>query len=184
MARSKGLTLADIKAFVREEGGDAALSRFRAALAPADRALLDEVVAVGWYPFDAYVRLLEAVPVALEREPRLAMRQYGRFAAQQHVSRLYRVLFLALNPALMLEKVSEYWSRFADTGHWQVTRETDHRARGDLVGLSHPHALHCEFLASYITAIFERIGARDPRCTHPRCRTRGDSACTFVVEWR
>lgn len=184
MARVKGLTFADLSAFVRDRGGDAAWSRLREALAPADRALLDEVVAVGWYPLDAQLRALFAAPEALGRDARATMRDYGLFCAERHVSRVYRVLFLVLNPATLLEKTGEYWSRFYDAGTWQVSRESDTRARGDLTGFAQPEALHCEFLASYIAAMFDRVGAKDARCTHPRCRTRGDTVCSFVVEWR
>lgn len=188
MARVKGLAFADVQAFLRARsparGGTDAWSQVRDALSPAHRALLDEIVAVGWYDLDASLAILEALPAVLGLDASHAMRDYARFCAERHVSRIYRPLFLLASPALLLERTADYWSRFYDTGSWKVTREAPTRARGELVGFAHPTAVHCAFLTHYVGALFERVGAKDVRSTHPRCRARGEPGCTFVVEWR
>lgn len=184
VARVKGLTFADVQAFVRQQGGDEAWQRMRDALTPDDRAVVESAVGSGWYPLEIHRRLLERMPVVLGRETIPTMQGYARWAAERHVSRVYRVLFLVINPALMLEKSGEYWHRFYDTGEWKVTRDTPTRARGDLIGFADPHSHLCEFLNAYLPALFERIGAKDVRCTHPRCRTRGDVVCSYQLDWR
>jgi hypothetical protein len=184
VARVKGLTFADARAYVGARGGPDAWEKVRQRLTPADRTLLDEVIAVGWYDIDTHVRLLEAMPGVLGKTLEDTMRDYARFSAERHVSRVYRVLFLVANPAMVLEKSGEYWSRFYDTGAWKITRESDKKARGDLSGFARPTAAHCEFLTTYCGFLFERVGCKDVRTSHPRCRVRGDSLCSYVVEWR
>jgi hypothetical protein len=184
VARVKGLTFADARAYLATRGGADAWERLRQLLTPADRSLLDEVIAVGWYDLDTHVRLLEALPQVLGKSTEEAMRDYARFSAERHVSRVYRLLFLVANPAIVLEKSGEYWSRFYDTGTWKVTRESDKKARGDLAGFARPTAAHCEFLTTYVGCLFERVGCKDVRTAHPRCRVRGDTLCSYAVEWR
>jgi uncharacterized protein (TIGR02265 family) len=184
VAQVKGLTFADVQAYVRQEGGDESWQRMRDALEPEERAVVESVVGSGWYSLDLHQRVLELMPVALDRDRVQTMRAYAKWAAERHVSRVYRVLFLVINPALMLEKSGEYWHRFYDTGEWKITRDSPTRARGDLVGFAKPNANLCEFLTAYLPALFERIGAKDVKCTHPRCRTRGDTVCSYHLEWR
>lgn len=184
VARVKGLTFADTQAFVRQEGGDDAWGRLKAKLTAEERAVVESVVAVGWYPLEVQLRVLSKMHEVLGRERVATMQKYARFAADRHVSRVYRVLFLVLNPALMLEKSGEYWHRFYDSGEWRVTRDTPTRVRGDLVGFAIPDENLCEFINAYLPALFARIGAKDVRCVHPRCRTRGDTVCSYHLEWR
>ena len=183
MARVKGLTFADAKLFVSERGGDEAWRRLRALLPATDQALLDEVIAVGWYPLEAQLHVLEAMPVALGDSITAVMRDYARFAAARHVGRVYRLLFRFANPALVLEKSGEYWSRFYDTGEWKVVREAPNKARGELVGFVN-HAVFCESMNQYIEQLFGLVGAKDVRVSHVRCRTRGDGSCAWTVEWK
>ncbi len=184
VARVKGLTFADMQAFVRERGGDAAWQRMRDSLSLEERAVVESVVGSGWYPLELHHRVLDFMPAVLGAERVETMHDYARWAAERHVSRVYRVLFLVINPARMLEKSGEYWHRFYDTGEWTVIRDTPTRVRGDLVGFAMPRPNLCDFLNGYLPALFARIGARDVRCTHPRCRTRGEAVCSYHLEWR
>ncbi|MEO7093537.1 MAG: hypothetical protein ABI175_09820, partial [Polyangiales bacterium] len=92
MARVKGLTFADAREFVVGRGGMEAWQRLRGDLTEADRTLLDEVIAVGWYDLGTHIRMLEAIPKALGLDEHAAMHEYARYAAQNHVSRVHRVL--------------------------------------------------------------------------------------------
>ena len=184
VAQVKGLTFVDVQSFVRKEGGPEAWHKLRETLPREEQEVVESVSAALWYPLEVQHRVLGRMHEVLGRERVETLHAYARFAAERHVSRVYRVLFLVLNPALMLEKSGEYWHRFYDTGEWKITRESPTRARGDLIGFAKPNPDLCEFLTAYLPALFERIGAKDPKCTHPRCRTRGDAVCSFQLEWR
>lgn len=181
MARIKGITTADLRAFAAERG---AVERLRAALGEEDRRWFDEAVAVAWYDLDHQMRALTALPAALGTSPEEAWRGFGRFSADRHVNRIHRLFFRFANPALVLEKTGQFWSRFYDTGTWTITREARARARGDLRGFGRPTEAHCTFLTAYVGALFEAVGAKAVRCTHPTCEVRGGDRCTFAVEWQ
>jgi len=184
VARAKGLTFADQQAFVRERGGPGAWQRLCESLSAEDRAVVESVVGVGWYPLDVQQRVLGRLHEVLGGERAPVLHDYARFSAERHVSRVYRVLFLVANPALMLEKSGEYWNRFYDSGRWEVHRDSETKVRGDLVAFALPDANLCEFLTAYLQALFGRIGAKDVKCAHPKCRVRGDAVCSFHLEWR
>jgi hypothetical protein len=184
VARVKGITFADAREFVVARGGMESWQRLRASLSELDRALLDEVIAVGWYDLGTHIRVLEAMPNALGLDTHTAMHEFARVAAQTHVSKVHRVLLRLANPAFILEKTGEYWGRFYDSGEWTITREGPKRAHGDLQGFAQPSAIVCAFVTSYIEFLFARVGARDVKSAHPRCRVRGDAVCTFVVDWK
>ncbi len=180
MARIKGITTADLRAFALEQN---AVERLHEVLDEADRRWFDEAVAVGWYDLDHQMRALHALSKATGLSQDDAMRAFGRFSAARHVTKIHRIFFRFANPAMVLEKAGEFWSRFYDTGVWTVTRENRTRARGDLRGFGRPNEAHCAFLTAYIGALFENVGARSVWCTHPTCEVRGGDRCSFVAEW-
>jgi len=102
------------------------------------------------------------MPVALGGTTAAVMRDYARFAAGRHVGRVYRLLFRLANPALVLEKSGEYWSRFYDSGEWKVTREGPTRARGELVGFAQTNAVFCESMIRHEPEDFWRTFTRIP----------------------
>lgn len=181
MARIKGITTADLRAFALEHG---AVERLREELDDHDRRWFDEAVAVAWYDLGHQMRALAALPRAIGQSEADAMRGFGRFSAARHVTRIHRIFFRFANPALVLEKAGEFWGRFYDTGTWTVTREGAKRARGDLRGFGMPNEAHCVFLTAYVGALFENVGARHVRCTHPLCEVRGSDRCSFVADWQ
>jgi hypothetical protein len=85
---------------------------------------------------------------------------------------------------LILDKMSDHWSRFYDTGRWVIERESPRRVRAELVGFATPDPLLCEFLGNYAAELFSRVGAPGARFSHPRCRCRGEAGCVYLVEWR
>ncbi len=184
MAKVKGLTFVDAHQYVLSRGGAPAWDRVRAKLNEEERALVDSVVGSGWYDLDVNLRVLEAMPDAIEKDVASTMRDYAKFCTERHVNRVYRVLFLFANPAIVLEKSGEYWSRFYDTGECRVTREGSNRARAEIVAFPRPTAVHCEFFERYAGALLERVGAKSVKTTHPKCRLRGDSVCSFTIDWR
>jgi len=184
MPKIKGITFLDARDFVLSQGGPAAWDRMKSKLSEEEYVLFDTVVGSGWYDLDVNLRVLEAMPEVLGGDLTSTMREYAKFCTERHVNRVYRVLFLFANPAIVLEKSGEYWSRFYDTGELRVRREGSHRARADLVGFPRPTAAHCEFIERYSAALFERVGAKHVKSSHPKCRLRGDSVCSMVIDWR
>lgn len=187
MARVKGSAFSGLRAFVTEQGGAPTLARLRERLTSEDAAILDDAIAIGWYPLSAYLHVIDALGDALSIPAEDAARAYGRFAATYDLSTIHRLFMRFANPAYVLEKSAEYWARFYDTGTWRVRRDGETRAHAELHGFGALDPLFCDFLTAYTRRMFELVGARDARVVHPRCRAHHASpaeACVFLVTWR
>jgi hypothetical protein len=76
-------------------------------------------------------------------------------------------------------------SRFSQLSHAVALKGRPRKSRTSAdAGFALPDANLCEFLTAYLPAIFGRIGAKDVKCVHSKCRVRGDSVCSFQLEWR
>ena len=184
MSNAKGIALLDVRLFVERERGNGAWEALKSSLDPADHAQLDSLVAVGWYDVQLYLRMMHALPGVLGRPAGDVVRDLGRFAAEHDLSVIHRIFLRLANPAYVLEKAGDYWGRFYETGTWNVVRESPTKARGELSGFDVADAVYCEFLTSYITRLFELVGARSVRVAHTKCRASGAPACVFAGEWR
>ena len=179
-ANVKGTNFVALRAFALAHD---ATDRLRAGLEPEARVAFDEALAVGWYPASTFVATLHALGPALGEAPEVTARRYGRFAAEHDLTTLHRVFFRFANPIYVLEKSTQYWSRFHDRGEWRIARPGSQSAVAELVGAGIVDAIFCETLLAYITRLFELVGARQPRWSHTKCRANGAESCVFVGEW-
>lgn len=179
--QAKGTNLLLIEAFVRQRFGSNGWERVLAALSELDRATLGEVVAVGWYDFELQLRLLRAADGVLG-DGSLAT-EFGRFEAEEDLTKIHRLFLRLASPAFVLEKSGEYWNRFYSAGHWDVSRQGERAATAVLCDVDPADELFCRYLTAYVTRMFELIGARSPAVVHTECRGRGEPRCVFRGSW-
>ena len=184
MPRIKGINLTHTRAFLESAFGFEGWATAAAEMTPAARAAMDGVVAVGWYPGELHTELLRAMEVTLSARDRDVVPHAGAFAAEYDVSRIHRILFRGLNPGLLLEKATDIWGRYYESGKWQIERPSSTTTAASLSDFSIVDARYCRFLAGYFLRMFELVGAKDVRVRHTRCRARGDAVCRYDGEWR
>jgi hypothetical protein len=183
MSQIKGTNLAHVHAFVLKELGEPGLASLRTALKPETQAALDSYIAAAWYPGNVYVELLHALDTTLGKGDGEILERAGAYAAEYDLTRIHRVLFRFANPAFVLEKSMEIWSRFFDTGKWKITRPSPTSALGDLHDFKLVDAAVCRYLNAYLARLFELVGAKNVEVRHPECRARGAKVCRFVIGW-
>jgi hypothetical protein len=116
------------------------------------------IVAVGWYDDTILVETLRTVEEVLrERDPKI-IETLGRFAAEQDLTRIHRVFLRMASPAFVLERATNLWRRFFDSGR-------------------------CRNLQGYLQRLFELVGAKDVTVGHPECRVYGGALCRFAIRW-
>jgi hypothetical protein len=180
----KGINITHTRAFIEAELGLEGWASVAAETSPSMRDGIDGAVAVGWYPTALHVELLRAMEVALEpRRPNVVARA-SAFSADYDMTRIHRLLFRALDPGLLLEKSTEIWGRFYDTGKWTFERPSKTSAIGTLADFAIVDERYCRYLTGYFQRMFDQIGAKEARMRHPRCRGRGDKTCRFEADWR
>jgi hypothetical protein len=184
MARIKGTNLSHLRDFVAKELGNEALARLTASLPSASRDAFASFAATGWYPAQVFVDVLCAIDRTLGKGDGALLRTSGAHAAEYDITRIHRLLFRFANPGFVLEKSTDIWGRFFDSGVWTIRRPTPTSADAVLVGWSIVDATVCEYLCAYLARMFEIVGARDPEVRHPECRARGAPHCRFAGSWR
>jgi hypothetical protein len=181
-ALSKGTIVLHARSFVVSRFGALGWQAVLDRLPEDDRKTFSAMLPITWYPHEADVRLFQAIVDVHGKGDKQLLLELGRFEAEHDLRRIHRMFMRFADPAYVLEKASDYWSRFHNTGRWTVDR-TENGASGTLFEWDPPHELHCLYLGAYIARMFELVGARQVRVDHPRCRCRGDRGCTFEGTW-
>lgn len=179
----KGSNIYLVRCFA-EKSGSSVWADVRSQLSEADRAVVESVIASGWYPLTLQHRVFDALEVTFPDRRDDVISDFATFVAEHDLTRIHRLFLRLRNPAYTLEKSAEYWRRFYDTGDWNVVRTGNHQAHGELTGITDVAPVFCRFLNAYITRMFQLAGATSARCRHTRCVCRGDKVCVFEGYWR
>ena len=181
-ALSKGTILLHAQSFVVGRFGLAGWQAVLERLPEDDRETFKAILPITWYPHEADVRLFGAIVEVLGHGDRQVLIDLGHFEAEQDLRGIHRMFLRFANPAYVLEKASDYWSRFHNTGRWTVERK-ENGASGTLFDFDPPDELNCVYLGAYILRMFQLVGGRQVRVSHSQCRCRGDRVCTFEGTW-
>jgi hypothetical protein len=183
MPRARGVSLDNMRAFVEERYGAGAWERVLASLPATDRTPLRAVTAVGWYDVALQTRMLRAMDTTLGVGDHRVLVEGGRHNADRDLRGAQRLFLRLANPAYVLEKASDYWHRFYDSGSWHVVRESE-GATGTLSHFDPGDEIFWVPVTAYVARMFELVGARDVRVHHSRRRDHGVDASVFVCRWR
>jgi hypothetical protein len=182
MPLEKGTCFIHAHSFVLARYGGAGWTRVEQALSPAERRDLEAILAVGWYDLGLELHLFHSIDAVLGQDDGRLLEELGRYEAEEDLTRIHRLFLRLANPAYVLEKAGEYWSRFHDTGTWRVERLGPRQVRGTLRGFARDEK-YCAYLQAYIRRMFELAGARGVTVSHPHCAARGDAACVHAGAW-
>lgn len=181
---AKGSNMHHMRTFVLREHGADGWERVLGALAPDEAAAVRAVLPVAWYPLATQHLLLRTIDRTLGAGDGELARVIGRYEADQDLTIVHRLFLRMANPAFVLEKAGDYWSRFYEAGTWTVTRgDGGTSARGELREVEPTDELFCLYLEAYVMRMFELVGAKEVRGSHSRCRCRGAEACVFEGRW-
>lgn len=183
MPQTRGTVFVTLRAFIGDRYGEREREMFIQALPPEDRAVFEVATSTGWYDFQGRLRALHALDRVLGAGDGLLVRDFGRFGAERDLSTVQRMFLRLANPAYVLEKSTDYWSRFYDFGRWEVARRPG-GARAVLRDNPTPDPLFCHELGGYIHRMFELVGARQVTLAHSYCVGRGDAECCFEGGWK
>ena len=182
MAQVKGTVFVTTRTWVLTRAGEEGWRRVLSALTPEDRAVVETALPVGWYDLLVEDRLNRVVDRTLGRGDLALMALIGRFGAEHEMKSFYRFFLKALTPANVVERGTEFWRRYQDTGTWATSREGT-RVRAALHDWgSKDVATHIR-LTAYLGRLIEMTGAHNTKIEHSRCRLRGDAYCEFTGSW-
>lgn len=182
-ALTKGVGFNHLKAFTLARWGEAGWIATLEELPQHERDELAAIVPVGWYPLALYARAIRAMDRVHGEGDLALVVQLGGFEAERDLTTLYRLMFRLVNPATVVEKTTDYWRKFHDTGAWEMRRISDRAIEGTLTDWGVvDHAL-CRELVGYFSRLLELVGAQGVIVEHPECRAKGAGRCHFRARW-
>jgi len=183
IAKTKGVGFTNVRGFTVERfGGDKGWDAVLERLEQNDREELAAVIPMGWYSLELYARLIRVLDQVHGAGDLSLMKDLGRYEAEKDITTIHRFFLRFTNPAFIVEKTSEYWKRFHDSGTWIVKRD-DHGVNAVLDGWGCVDSALCKELVAYLTRTLELAGAKNVVLEHPKCRGRADPQCIFKGRW-
>ncbi|MFK8004376.1 MAG: hypothetical protein AB8H86_32720 [Polyangiales bacterium] len=180
MGRAKGSNMHHMRTWVVANHGRPAWTSLLESMSTEDRLELLGLVPVGWYELALQHRLLRSIDDFFGTGDGSLIDVIGVFEANQDLKRIHRLFLSLANPAYVLEKSGDYWSRFYDTGEWTVVRLSPNSARGRLTGVEPFTDEFCRYLSAYIGQMWVLVGAK--HLTQETTIER--SGFTIVGRWR
>jgi uncharacterized protein (TIGR02265 family) len=180
--RIKGVVLRSRLAYVRENMGEAAVSRVLARVGSAERDDLQRVLPASWYPFELQEWLDDSIAAEMGIGEKV-FRLLGEQSARDNLGSIHRAFVDARDPHGLLQNAAAIHDAYYDTGRRTYERAGEKRATLRTFDcLSHSRA-ECLGTMGWHQAAIQICGGLRPRVTDPLCRARGDAHCEYLCEW-
>lgn len=145
-----------------------------------DRRVLDDVLAVGWYPLEPVIRFHRAVDQRFGTGDLSLVEEIGRHSAEWQLNAFHKLVLRFKKPSYIINKAGQLWSRYHQTGRWEV----EERADGTVIGRLHDFAVadecFCTRERGWFARAIELTGGRNVVVQEPRCRAFGAPFCEYV----
>jgi predicted hydrocarbon binding protein len=154
-------------------------------LQPATRALADSrLLKNEWYPFDAFVDLVEAADAVVGDGSLALSRTLGAHAAEVNLPTIYKLFYKVGSPEYILNKAATLWSVHHDTGSAKLVRLEPNHVEYQIHGFERPHRALCLSLQGFIEKSLELTGVDDVQVHERQCAAEGAEYCAFQGRWR
>jgi V4R domain len=184
MAKFKGSVYESTRAFVQHEFGPEGVARILSALPPADRELLSSITAIAWVPVEPVLRFHHELERLYGTGDRSLCERAGTFSAGWSMNTVLKMFVRLRSPHWLLDKGANVWSRYHDSGRWELDPELPQRMSGRLLGFEVKDPVFCARLRGWLSGVVELTGGKGAETTEPRCRCRGHDHCAFVMTWK
>ncbi|XXT21584.1 hypothetical protein WME94_08485 [Sorangium sp. So ce429] len=189
MSNVKGNALGGFKSFVAAQHGAAGVDRWLECLGPEDAARVDGIVLPhGWYPVSLWNSLVDRYVALYGDGNPQSFRPVANAIAEEDLQRFFTVLIKAASPQTVLQRSASLWERYFDAGTMEgvevAARRYTVRLTASRLPDRGPGPITCAVgVPAWQERIMVRLGAREGRALHTRCRYRGAKACEFDVSW-
>jgi len=165
--------------WVRQQRGDRGVEEVLNRLPEKVADDLRHVLATMWFPFRFLILLDRAIA---EVHVESAIREIGRWSAQQNLSTTYR-MFRRQDIHDFFERSAALHSQFQDFGI-EVYQKTGENA-GKITHRDYAtySPVYCESACGYYEQVMKIHGASKAVVDHPACLGRGAKECVFDLRW-
>ncbi|HEY3451289.1 MAG TPA: hypothetical protein VGK67_33330 [Myxococcales bacterium] len=179
----KGVALAHFREFALQKVGEKGLEEIAATLSPAAAKAFTSPAACDWYELAAIVEIEHALARRLFNGDETAAAQLGEYDVEESISKVYRILFRLLDPATIIKKSGQLWSRFYDRGEVRVELLGPRRALVHVSGHGPREEIHCHEIRGGLLGCIKVCGIKTGKAEHTACVLKGAPACTYELTW-
>ncbi|MGC4114509.1 MAG: hypothetical protein QM765_07835 [Myxococcales bacterium] len=179
----KGVAMVHFREYVLKRAGEEGLEEIAATLSPAASKMLTQPAACDWYELAPVVEIEHALVNKFFNGDITAVAQLGEFDAVESISRIYRILFRFLDPATLVKKSSQLWSRYYDRGELKVDQLGPRRLAVHVTGHAPRELIHCHEFRGGLLGCIRVCGFDTGRVEHSACVLSGAPACTYELTW-
>jgi hypothetical protein len=184
MTQVKGTLLRGALKFVKHRKHPAGIPGVVATLGPAAAPTFARPILSGeWYPYAAYRELLAAIERDVAGGDPEVVVALGRFAARQDLSGVFKIISVMASVPRILQSSSVFWSRYCDTGRFEISDLTATSGTGRIHDFPDMSAEHERSLRGWIEGIGIAAGAKTAEVTLSRSRHRGDPFTEYSMRW-
>ncbi len=177
----RGNALGNIRAYVLDQHGAAALARLCDALDPATSAALQHARWTEWYPAIAQTEVLARYDALFARGDLASIPAIGAHQCARDMASPLGWLFRLLSPARLTENMDLGWRRFHSSGRWSSTT-VDGRITARLRDWDGGSAAACAVLRGYLGRLLRELTGGPLELRHTRCAFAGGDCCEFHAE--
>lgn len=182
MASVKGGKISSKLAFVKEIYGPEVLQKVIASLPQPDQLQLKLVLDTGWYDFDLYRRVNEAVcKIAAGGDPTVYERM-GWHSAESAFGKTYKV-FLAKNVKEMLDRIESMHMLRNQPAELKVEHLNEGNCRVRVVSPKSTVEI-CRVNKGFYERAFQLAGAKVVVVRETKCTGKNDPECVFEISWQ
>jgi hypothetical protein len=170
--------------FTQQQYGVEGVARVMAELSAADRALLSDVQAIGWYPVEPILRYHHALDRVFGSGDLALCTAAGRFSATWSMNTILKVFVRFKSPLWLVDKATRVWSRYHDTGRWEVSTTGPHGVHGELLEYQVRDEAFCARLRGWLQGAIEGGGGKRAQVVETRCACHRADRCVFELSWQ
>lgn len=184
LAKFKGSVFESTRMFAEHEFGEGAHARVMNELSPSEREVLDNVQVLDWVPVEPVLEYHYALDRLYGNGDLSVCTAAGRFSAGWAINTVLKVFVRFRSPVWLVEKATSVWSRYHDSGRWEIEKLPGHRITGQLKDFQVHDLAFCARLRGWLQGAVELTGGKHAMVTEPRCVNNGHACCAFSMVWQ
>jgi hypothetical protein len=183
LAKFKGTVFLSTRIFTENTFGEAAVKKCLESLQSEEQRMLEGVTAVGWYPVEPVLKYHRALDSLYGNGDLELCVKVGEFSAVWSANTILKFFLRLKSPLWILEKHQSVWSRYHDSGRWEISRLGERAAMGKLLNFDVADEVFCARFRGWLQGAVRLTGGKGAKVEEIRCKARGASHCEFKISW-
>jgi predicted hydrocarbon binding protein len=182
----RGVNSILLRKWLLQRFGEETLDKINAKISPEACKMLKNPVPNEWYPSSLTKEIYEIIDDELSPEYPDALRDFGRFSAEQSIRGFLRFLTRFLTVPQLFKRAQAFWKSYNKGGSIEtgaVTEEGGRKRSTVIIRGSGVGAPGCKVLEGFIEVLMAQTGAHNIEVEKKTCIHKGDKVCSWEVSW-